>query len=69
MCKTALEKKRVTAKEKDVPANPRYAFRIFLLSIGMIGVEYKAARKVLLAGLEGSSAWKNGKRKGAAEDE
>lgn len=40
--------------------NEKYAFRCFLLRIGMIGAEYKAARKVLLRNLTGSSAFKNG---------
>lgn len=60
LCKAAKEKKRVTAKEKDVE-NPKYAMRCWLLSIGFIGNEYKAARKVLLSNLTGNSSWKNGK--------
>jgi len=57
LCKTAKEKKRVTAKEKDSGDNPKYAMRCFLLSLGMIGGEYKAARKILLSKLEGNSSW------------
>lgn len=66
LCKAALQKKRVTAKEKAVPENPRYSLRCFLLSIGMIGDAHKASRKMLLSGLEGSSAWKNEPRKADA---
>ena len=62
LCKTAIEKKRVTAKEKDAPDNPKYAMRCFLLSLGFIGEEYKAARKILLSNLDGNSSWKNGKK-------
>lgn len=62
LCKTAIEKKRVTAKEKDAPDNPKYAMRCFLLSLGFIGDEYKTARKILLSRLEGNSSWKNGKK-------
>jgi hypothetical protein len=62
LCKTAKEKKRVTAKEKAAPENPKYAMRCFLLSIGMIGGEYKAARKILLSRLEGNSSWKTGRK-------
>ena len=69
LCKAALQKRRVTAKEKAVPENPRYSLRCFLLSIGMIGDEYKTARKILLSNLSGSSAWKDGARKEAADDE
>lgn len=62
LCKTAGLKKRVTAKEKDVEGSPKYAMRCFLLSLGFIGDEYKAARKILLSRLEGNSSWKNGKK-------
>jgi hypothetical protein len=61
LCKTALKKKRVTAKVKDVEGSPKYATRCFLLSLGFIGDEYKTVRKTLLSGLEGNSSWKNGK--------
>ncbi len=69
LCKTAKEKKRVTAKEKAAPANPKYAMRCFLLSIGMIGDEYKKARKILLSRLEGNSSWKNGRKTEVADNE
>ena len=45
-----------------------YAFRCFLLRLGFIGDEYKAVRKILLANLSGSSAFKNGSRKEATAD-
>ena len=35
-------------------------FRCFLLRLGFIGDEYKAARKILLRNLTGSGAFKNG---------
>ncbi|GHV38160.1 hypothetical protein FACS18949_18410 [Clostridia bacterium] len=60
LCKTAIEKKRVTAKEREVEGSEKYAMRCFLLSLGMIGDEYKAARKILLSRLGGNSAWKSG---------
>ena len=64
----AKEAKRVTVKDKAV-ANPRYAFRCFLLRLGFIGQEYKAARKILMRNLTGNSSWKDGHRKEAAQDE
>ena len=64
----AKESKRVTVKDKAVE-NPRYAFRCFLLRLGFIGQEYKAARKILLKNLSGNSSWKDGHRKEAAHDE
>jgi len=58
LCETAKEKKRVTAKVGEMPDNPKYAFRCWLLSLGMIGKEYQTSRKVLLSKLDGCSAWK-----------
>lgn len=69
LCKTAIQKKRVMAKEKETVDNPKYAMRCFLLSLGFIGDEYKAARKILLSRLEGNSSWKNGKKKEVADSE
>ena len=60
--KTAKAQKRVTAKEKPVD-NEKYAFRCFLLKLGFIGKEFAKERKILLANLSGSSAFKSGKKK------
>ena len=65
LCLMARTQKRVTAKEKIVD-NEKYAFRCFLLRLGMIGNAYKESRKILLQNLTGSSAFKSGHRK---EDE
>ena len=64
LCLMARTQKRVTAKEKIVD-NEKYAFRCFLLRLGMIGSAYKESRKILLQNLTGSSAFKSGHRKGA----
>ena len=64
LCLMARTQKRVTAKEKIVD-NEKYAFRCFLLRLGMIGNAYKVSRKILLQNLTGSSAFKSGHRKGA----
>ena len=66
LCLMAQTQKRVTAKEKIVD-NEKYAFRCFLLRLGMIGSAYKESRKILLQNLIGSSAFKSGHRK-EAED-
>lgn len=58
----AKTRKRVIAKEKETD-NDKYAFRCFLLRLGFIGEEYKAARKILLRNLTGSGAFKNGSPK------
>jgi hypothetical protein len=68
LCKTALKKKRVTAKEKDGIINPKYAMRCFLLSLGFIGDEHKAARKILLSKLDGSASRKDKRKEEAARD-
>ena len=69
LCKAALAKKRVTAKGKDVEGSLKYAMRCFLLSLGFIGDEYKAARKILLSKLEGNSSWKTDKNPEVKGDE
>ena len=63
LCEMSVNQKRVTAKPKE-NENEKYAFRCFLLRLGFIGDEYKADRKVLLKNLEGSSAFKSGRKNG-----
>lgn len=41
--------------------NPKFTFRVFLIRLGMIGDEYKIARKILLEKLEGNAAFRHGK--------
>lgn len=67
LCKTAKEKKRVTAQASEAE-NPKYAMRCFLLSLGFIGNEYKSARKILLSRLSGNTAWKSGKKMEVTND-
>ena len=62
ICRMSVEQKRITAREKAV-ANEKYAFRCFLLRLGFIGDEYKQSRKLLLANLDGSAAFKTVKEK------
>ena len=59
--------KRVVNKP-DTSDNEKYAFRCFLLRLGMIGEEYKPVRRVLLRRLTGSSAFRHGKPEGGADD-
>ena len=58
----AKKQKLVTAKEREVE-NERYAFRCFLLRIGMIGEEFKTSRKILLEKLAGNCAFRSGHRR------
>ena len=57
LCRIAKTQNRINAKEKEY-VNEKYAFRCFLLRLGFIGDEYKAARKILMRNFEGSSAFK-----------
>lgn len=44
---------------KTASTNEKYTFRTWLLRLGMIGDEFKTARKFLLENLEGGIAWKD----------
>lgn len=68
LCEMAQKQKRAVAKEKVVE-NEKYAFRCFLLRLGMIGDDYKTSRRILLQNLTGSSAFKCGHRKEEANRE
>ena len=68
LCEMAQKQKRAVAKEKAVE-NEKYAFRCFILRLGMIGDDYKTSRRILLQNLTGSSAFKCGYRKEAASHE
>ena len=68
LCEMARTQKRVTAKAKAVD-NEKYAFRCFLLRLGLIGAEYKTTRKILMANLSGNASFKSGKKKEVAENE
>ncbi|WP_028515219.1 hypothetical protein [Ruminococcus flavefaciens] len=59
LCEFAKNQKRVNNKP-DTSDNEKYSLRCFLLRIGMIGDEYKSARRVLLHRLTGSSAFRHG---------
>lgn len=56
--KSAKEQKHASAKV-SVTDNEKFTFRVFLMKLGMIGDEYKLARKVLLERLDGNSAFRN----------
>ena len=68
LCEMAQKQKRAVAKEKAVE-NEKYAFRCFLLRLGMIGDDYKTSRRILLQNLTGSSAFKCGHRREVASHE
>ena len=59
LTKHLKEQKRVNASKTQTD-NPKFAMRVFLIRLGMVGEEYKAARKILLRNLEGSSTFRKG---------
>ena len=64
LTKHLKEQKRVNASKTQTD-NPKFAMRVFLIRLGMVGETYKTCRKILLRNLEGSSAF----RKGAPHNE
>ena len=65
MAQQALLQKRATAKKTTVE-NEKYAFRCWLLRLGLIGEEFATARQHLLKHLDGCAAWKGGKEQADA---
>ena len=53
----ALSQKRIQAKEVNTD-NEKYAFRIWLLRLGMNGDAYKSTRKVMMENLGGHAAFR-----------
>lgn len=60
LCVAAKTQKCVIAREKPVE-NEKFAFRVFLVRLGMVGKSYKSARRILLRNLSGNSAFRNGR--------
>ena len=57
MNKMAKEQKRIVPKEITEP-NEKYAFRIWLIRLGMNGEDCKVDRKILLQNLSGHTAFR-----------
>ena len=64
LCEFAKNQSRINRKP-DTSDNPKYTMRCFLIRLGMVGAEFKVARKVILRNLTGNSAF----RKVGATDE
>ena len=64
LCEFAKNQRRINRKP-DTSDNPKYTMRCFLIRLGMVGAEFKTARKVILRNLTGNSAF----RKVGATDE
>lgn len=56
VCNQALIQKKASAK-KSIIDNEKYAFRCWMLRLGLIGDEFKTCRLHLLKNLEGNSAY------------
>lgn len=57
LCKQAMIHKKAVMKKTRIE-NVKYAFRCFLIRLGLNGDEFKTCRKVMLENLTGDSAWK-----------
>lgn len=57
MVRKAGEAKRISSKVQE-PENEKYYFRIWLVQLGMDGVDCKTHRQLLLSGLKGHSAFR-----------
>ena len=51
------EKNRTVSQKKSENQNNKFMMRTWLVRAGMVGEEYKFARKMLTKNLEGNSAW------------
>jgi hypothetical protein len=60
ICRTAQEKTRVTAQPKEDHANPRFTMRCWLISLGLVGPEYRLIRALMTKTLPGNGAWSKG---------
>jgi hypothetical protein len=68
LCQTAQEKKRVIAKAQESFENPRFAMRVWLIGLGMVGSEFATARKLLTKPLDGNGAYRYGRPTPASEE-
>ena len=57
LCEFAKNQSRINRKP-DTSDNPKYTMRCFLIRLGMVGAEFKVARKVILRNLTGNSAFR-----------
>ena len=64
LCEFAKNQSRINRKP-DTSDNPKYTMRCILIRLGMVGAEFKTARKAILRNLMGNSAF----RKVGANDE
>ena len=61
LCNNAKEKKRVNARQEDTVDNEKFAMRVWIISLGCVGTEFKYLRKIMGENLSGNSAFRFGK--------
>jgi len=69
LCKTAKTKKRVTAKAQETFENEKFAMRVWLIGLGLVGAEFAETRKIMMANLSGNGAWRYGTPEGKPKAE
>ena len=57
MCERAHDARSISAKPQQTD-NDKYAFRWFMMRLGMVGDEFKTARELLLQNLEGDGTFR-----------
>ena len=60
LANTAKEKKRVNAKPQEFFINERFALRVWLIGLGLVGGQYSRIRQLLTKPLSGNGAWLRG---------
>jgi len=66
LCDTAKKKSRVVAKPQESFENERFAMRVWMIGLGLVGSEYGLCRKQMMTGLEGDSGFRYGKGESTA---
>lgn len=62
ICAKALNSRGASSRKREFnPQSAKFDFRVFLIHLGLIGDEFKTARKHLLNAMPGDAAWKNGR--------
>jgi len=61
LCDTAKKKSRVVARPQEAFENERFAARVWMIGLGLVGSEYGLCRKLMMANLTGDSGFRYGK--------
>jgi hypothetical protein len=58
LCNTAKARRHIKAKHQDLFENEKFTMRIWLISLGLVGDDYKLCRKLLMQNLGGNAAFR-----------